>query len=351
MVRSRRLRLFVSAERGGILRAIEEVRMQATIEVVTGILVGRRFDVADGAPAVFGRSEDSTVCLSFDPEVAQTHFSVECTGAGCVVRALSEIASTLVNGESIGERTLEVGDRITAGKTSFVVARIHEPYAAVRPAPVAAGAAAASAVPAPSATTPPEPEEEERKGPELLAWLSLEDEEVVAIAKPDQPAADLAEALRKKKQYQAALRVEGHRLGPRNAVWWGVMSLDGLFGDDVPEDEVLPLEAARAWVAEPTEENRRTAGDAAAEVKHAGLACWPAQAAFWSGGSLAPEGLPEVPPDARLTGQGVTAALLMAAAHGAPAGAKGRYERFLALAKDVAEGKHPYPEPEPATST
>jgi hypothetical protein len=313
--------------------------MQATIEVVTGILVGRRFDIAEGAPAVFGRSEGATVCLSFDPLVAETHFSVECTDAGCVVRALDPAAPTLVNGEGVGERTLEVGDRISAGKTDFVVAKIAEPFSAAKPAPAAAPAAAGAA-----AETAPEPEEE-KTGPDLLAWLSLEEDDVVAVAEEGQGAEDLAEALRKKKQYQAALRVESHRLGARSAVWWGVLCLEGLFGDDVPEDEVGPLAAARAWVADPSEANRRAAGDAAAEVEHAGLACWPAQAAFWSGGSLAPEGLPEVPPDVRLAGQGVTAALLMAAAHGDPAGAKGRYERFLALAKEDAGGEHPYPDP------
>jgi hypothetical protein len=321
--------------------------MQATIEVVTGLLVGRRFDISAGAPATFGRSEEATVCLTHDGQIADLHFTVECSEAGCVLRSLAEASPTYVNGEAAAERKLEVGDKIRAGKTILAVARIHEPFAPGRPAGPGASAGASATAAASSGGSPAsaEAEVEERVGLDLLDWLTLEDEDVVELAGPDDPAPELEATFTKKEKFPAALRVAAHRLTAREAVWWGILSLDDLFGDSVPEVDAPCIEAARAWVADPIEENRRAAETAALESGFEGIACWVAQGAFWSEGSIAPPGIQAVPPDERLAGQAVTAAMLLGAAHGEAKDAPKRYRAFLAKALEVGEGKHPFPDP------
>jgi hypothetical protein len=60
----------------------------------------------------------------------------------------------------------------------------------------------------------------------------------------------------------------------------------------------------------------------------------------FSGGSLTPPGLPEVPPDPALTAQCVAGAIKLAAATAPPDQAKRIFHRFLALGIGIAGGKH-----------
>ena len=63
-------------------------------------------------------------------------------------------------------------------------------------------------------------------------------------------------------------------------------------------------------------------------------------AVSYSGGSLAPAGLPEVPPNPALTAQCVAGAIKLAAATAPPDQAKRIFHRFLALGIGIASGKH-----------
>ena len=64
-----------------------------------------------------------------------------------------------------------------------------------------------------------------------------------------------------------------------------------------------------------------------------------ARAAGWSGGSLSPPGLPVVPPDARLTAQALTGALLLAAVFSDPKHCAANYRKFIAQGKELAAVK------------
>src|SRR5262249_48283551 len=66
-----------------------------------------------------------------------------------------------------------------------------------------------------------------------------------------------------------------------------------------------------------------------------------AAAAFWSGGSLAPPGLPLVPPPEHLLPGAVAAAVLLSAVAGEPATMGGRLQAFLKVAGAVASGTWP----------
>ena len=60
----------------------------------------------------------------------------------------------------------------------------------------------------------------------------------------------------------------------------------------------------------------------------------------WSGGSMAPPGLPEVKPPEFLTQQVVASGIIAAAARAQPADPAGACRHFLGLAWDVATGRN-----------
>jgi hypothetical protein len=69
-----------------------------------------------------------------------------------------------------------------------------------------------------------------------------------------------------------------------------------------------------------------------------GAAAFAALAAFWSGGSLAPEGLPEVAPDPSLGSIGVGASILLAVSGGDPAKMNDRFMDAITRGMNIADG-------------
>lgn len=142
------------------------------------------------------------------------------------------------------------------------------------------------------------------------------------------------------KHWIDAVRVMAHALPKRESVWWACVCARTIAPEAVSDPARLALEAAEAWVADPTEENRRAAMPAA---EAAGIASPPgcaAAAAFWSGGSLAPPNLPAVPPADHLTAHGTSSSVLMAAVIVEPEKAETKYRAFLARGFEVADGKN-----------
>ncbi len=113
----------------------------------------------------------------------------------------------------------------------------------------------------------------------------------------DQAPRSFLDALIEAGEFPDAVRFLAHALPKREAVWWACLCAREAAGADPPEPVAAALRAAEAWVADPSEENRRAAvargrgGRAAAPP--AGCA---AAAAFWSGGSLGPARRPGRPP-------------------------------------------------------
>jgi hypothetical protein len=60
---------------------------------------------------------------------------------------------------------------------------------------------------------------------------------------------------------------------------------------------------------------------------------------FFSGGSLAPPNVAEVPPPDHLSPGAVAGAVMLAAVAGEPAKAEEKYKKFLAIGADVASAK------------
>jgi hypothetical protein len=162
---------------------------------------------------------------------------------------------------------------------------------------------------------------------------------VVAHLNGVQSAAEGIDRLVAASLRQEATKLAAHALPKREAVWWACMCARSVVDPALPQPDVAARDAAEAWVRQPADDAlRRAAWAAAQKTGYNSPEAWAAVAAFWSGGSMSPEGQPVVPPAPHLTGVAVSGAITMAAVRGRPERADARFERFLASARDIATG-------------
>jgi hypothetical protein len=134
-----------------------------------------------------------------------------------------------------------------------------------------------------------------------------------------------------------AIRFLAFALPVREAVWWAVVVAWN--GIEKPRPlESACLERAAAWVYNPDEALRRACFALAEEGKFEGAAAYAALAVFWSGGSLAPEGMPDAPADPSLGPIGAGASVLLAITAGDPLKLKPRFEAAVLRAINIANG-------------
>ena len=172
----------------------------------------------------------------------------------------------------------------------------------------------------------------------LLPRLELE-AAAAAVVADAQTAAEAVARLEAEGFRSEAARLTAHALPKREAVWWACMCANAVPAPALSAADAAARVAAEAWVRKPADDSlRRAAWDAAQKTEFRSPEAWAAVGAFWSGGSMAPEGQPEVPPAEHLTGVAVSGAVVMAAVRGRPERAEARLGRFLAAARDIAAG-------------
>ena len=294
--------------------------MQLILEATQGAAVGRTIIVRDGQTIQVGRSNWADLCIAEDAALSKVHFELQCDWKGCRIRDLQSDTGTFVNDAKIDAAPLRTGDRVVAGGTTFAVRIQGE-----RPATddQTAGSEQTAAVVPPASVYCHGLEWSE-------AAQQLLQEALPAIAYLDLLIAD--------ELILDALRFLAAWLPKPTAVAWASRCVRGVLGQSLQPTDQAALDAAEAWAAEPDEPKRRAAEAAAEACQYAGPAACVALAAFWSGGSLAPENLPPVPPPETATAKAVSSALLMAAPHGAPTQAPQRYRAFLAAGRQLKTG-------------
>ncbi len=172
----------------------------------------------------------------------------------------------------------------------------------------------------------------------LLPRLELEPPAIAALAGA-QTAAEGVARLEAAGFRNEAVRLSAHALPKREAVWWACMCAAAVPDPALPPSDAAAMKAAEAWVRKPGDDAlRRAAWDAAQATEFRSPEAWAAVGAFWSGGSLAPEGQPVVPPAEHLTGVAVSGGVVLAAVRGHAERAEARLARFLASARDIAAG-------------
>jgi hypothetical protein len=314
--------------------------MQLTLQITSGPHAGRKVLLRSGQVARIGRTEWADFSFPRDLDLADVHFAVQCQLHGAKLRKLAADRPLSLNAAEISEAELQAGDTIQAGQSAFLVA-FDGQSARLTASTVIAGATAAAAGAA-IATESGAPQTAEATALEIAEELQLADEHL-ALAQTVKTGPDLVAALAKEGAFAKAVRVQAHLLPKRQAVWWGIVCVEAA-GGELPAAEADAQAAAYAWVEKPGENSRRACEVAANKTKFDGPGSWLAMAAFWSGGSIAPEEMGEIAPDEKLTGQAVSSSLMIAAVAGDATKAKDRYRAFLAKAPDIASGKIPLPE-------
>lgn len=137
---------------------------------------------------------------------------------------------------------------------------------------------------------------------------------------------------------EEAVTFAAYALRPRHSVWWAHECLQSVTEVLVDEDRRM-LELCAQWAADPTEPNRRRAIDAGMAATARGPGVWIALGAGWSGGSMAPTGLPDVAPPLFLTGRAVNAGVLSALARVAREDRRRRLAHFVGMAEVLARAE------------
>jgi hypothetical protein len=138
--------------------------------------------------------------------------------------------------------------------------------------------------------------------------------------------------------FNEAVQFISFALPRREAVWWACRCVRSALREPVPPLVMCAVLAAEAWVRQPTEQHRREAMACAQATDFRSPASWAAVAAFWSGGSLGPANLPEIPGPPHLLGAAVAGAVTLAAVQTEPELADQKRERYLSAAIDIAKG-------------
>jgi hypothetical protein len=135
--------------------------------------------------------------------------------------------------------------------------------------------------------------------------------------------------------FSDAVRFLAFSLPPREGIWWACVTARGT---ELTPSDADCLERTIAWAYEPDDARRRACMEAAEQLNFEGAAAYAALAVFWSGGSMAPKGMPDALPDPSLYAIGVGASVLLAVAAGEPQSADRRFEEAIGRGMDIANG-------------
>lgn len=152
------------------------------------------------------------------------------------------------------------------------------------------------------------------------------------------------DALLANKQYLAGIDFLCHALAPRDAIWWGCLTLQHACGSDFSEPDKAACKAAVRWIFAPIEENRAAAKPPADTAGPASPAGGLASAASLTGGSIAPSKAPPMPPPPFAPAKAVAGAIKLATTKADPVRIAETQKLYLELGIAIAEGRHSHTE-------
>lgn len=164
--------------------------------------------------------------------------------------------------------------------------------------------------------------------------------EAQKLLQPNMMPRPFLETLIANQCYQDAARLMAYAMPKREAIWWGCLCARQAYGDKPPDKSAAALRLAEAWVAQPTDENRRIAFKAAEAAEFNNPAGLIGMAVYFSSGSLAPPGLAEVPPEPHLSQGAIANSVILSAVLKDAGKASERYLVYFAAGFEVANGKN-----------
>ena len=321
---------------------------------------GRTRDVAvipSGRSLIVGRSETVDVPFPHDLLMSSRHLSIQLQDLKCLICDLQSTNGTTVNGLSLESALVGPGDVFCCGATVFSVdwpssaepvqppanAGLEEQTLVSGTAPDSSEASRTSRL----AELRLSPGNQAALGPDVAPTKGYASKSAEDILKrfrlrqsiPLTPEQDEAtDAFREKLQRfpdgTAEIEFLAFALPKRCAVWWLIVCAREL--TSLREEEVAVLELGEKWVIEPIDRNRRALFAASQGEDPGRIAHWVGSAAYFSGGSIAPENSPVVAPQDRVTGQCVLAGITMAVLQGSVEDLKSRRKAMSQMAVLIA---------------
>lgn len=164
---------------------------------------------------------------------------------------------------------------------------------------------------------------------EICARFELKREARPLLGKGMAPK-EFVEALLANKQYGAGIDFMAHALPVREAVWWGCLCVQHIYGSSMGSSEKKACTAAVQWVIEPTEEHRMAALTPAQEAGRASPSGQLAIAVNQTGGG---------PPGPFAPAKAVALAIKLSSNQADPAKIVDSQRLFVELGIGVAEGR------------
>src|SRR5262245_36919265 len=169
---------------------------------------------------------------------------------------------------------------------------------------------------------------EEKKAIEVCRHFVLGDT-AGKLLTPELTAGKYLQPLGQNKTYIYAVRLLPYGLPPKESIVSG-NSCARQFCEAHPAEKLsAAVDAVDRWLAQPSDENRRAALQAAEEAEFGTPAGSSALAVFLSGGSVAPADAPVIPPREYQAQNAVVGAVMLSVILKEPEKAEGKYQAFL----------------------
>jgi hypothetical protein len=162
-------------------------------------------------------------------------------------------------------------------------------------------------------------------------------EEGRALLGADVAARQFVEQLLEQERYADAIAFLAHALPRREAVWWAWLCAREAAGEKAPPATLASLDATKAWIAEPTDANRRAAFAAAEAAGVATATGCAGLAAFLSGDTLGPPGAPPAPPEEYAGSKAIGGSINLAAVADGTIDIPARYAEFVRRGLELAD--------------
>jgi len=171
---------------------------------------------------------------------------------------------------------------------------------------------------------------------EVCAAAGLSEDAGALLATEAEPR-DYVERLISSELYADAIGFIAHVLPLRESVWWAWSCARDAAGAEPTEAVVRAIESTRQWIVEPTDENRRAAGDAAEAADYGSAAALAALCAFMCGDTMGPPDAAPAPAPPGTVPRTVGGCIAMAAASGKPEDVIANFERFVVRGMERAD--------------
>ena len=276
----------------------------AILHLMDGPWKQRRFMLQPGETVRIGSGDLADLSIP-DPRLAELQLEFVLTDGLCQVRNLEPANAMLINGSLRGSANLNNGDsiQVAGAALSLTLPESFQSEAPSTPNHQPMGSQDASQA---------SPPMQRQSLHELAETLGLPSDVTSMLTQSDTRASFL-EKLVRNNQHAAAVLLIASSLSHAQALRWARKLLE-----DLQVEPRIPLETDRMeqidqWLNAPDDTLRRSIHEKVLADDFQSPWSWLGLGVFWSGKSIAPPGLPDVPPDRFLSSKGIYAALQICA--------------------------------------